>query len=97
MSKKRNLYRIQLEQLEAKNDDPTPEPLALTFDNHDDVFAIIERLKAKNPFDDVEQAAQFALGLKMFSEVMIKHRNHPLFEELMPVFGSFMQKLKALP
>jgi len=34
--------------------------------------------------------------LKLFSEVMIKNRNHPLFEELLPAFKTFMEKLKAL-
>ena len=72
-----------------------PAPIELEFDNHDDLFAIIQRLQTKNPFGDVEQAAQFAIGLKMFSEVMLKHREHSLFDEFQPAFRAFMQKLKA--
>ncbi|WP_198172447.1 DUF3861 family protein [Hymenobacter ginkgonis] len=30
-------------------------------------------------FNSPEEAAQFALGLKLFSAVMLKHRAHPLF------------------
>jgi hypothetical protein len=35
------------------------------------------------------------IGLKLFSEVMLKNRNHPLFEEFLPAFGVFMKKLKG--
>lgn len=37
------------------------------------------------------------LGLKLFSEVMLKNRKDPLFEEITPAFGAFMKKLKAIP
>lgn len=52
--------------------------MEIDFDNHDEIFQIIERLQDKNPFDDVSQAAQFALGLKLFSEVRLKNRTHLL-------------------
>jgi hypothetical protein len=74
----------------------TEKTFGAQFDNHDEVFSIIEKIKEKDPFSNQEQAAEFALGLKLFSEVMIKNRNHPLFEELTPAFGSFMKRLKSL-
>ena len=96
MEKKTNQYRITLEQISsAKASTSAPEPIALTFGNHDDVFAIIDQLQRKNPFNNPEETAQFAIGLKLFSEIMIKHRTNPLFGELMPAFRPFMQKLKA--
>lgn len=70
--------------------------LDLDFDNHDELFDIIERIKAKNIFSSKEQATEFAIGLKMFSEVMIKNRQHSLFDELSPAFGNFMKRLKSL-
>lgn len=45
-------------------------------------------------FDDKEQDIEFALGIKLFSEVMLRFKEHPLFEELRPAFGQFMRKLK---
>ncbi len=29
-----------------------------------------------------------------FSEVMLEHKDHPLFEEFLPQFGQFMKNLK---
>ncbi len=43
--------------------------------NHDDIFEIVERLKKAEFFDD-ETTKAFAVGLKLFLEVMITHRDH---------------------
>ncbi|MFD1142022.1 DUF3861 domain-containing protein [Larkinella insperata] len=96
MEKKTNKYQLTLKLVELANGESVPDKqLELTFDNHDEVFGIIERLREKDPFDNKEQATEFAIGLKMFSEVMLKNRNHPLFEELKPAFQSFMKRLKS--
>jgi hypothetical protein len=52
-------------------------------------------VKQKNLFANDEQSTEFALGLKLFSEVMLKNRQHPIFEDLLPAFKVFMEKLKA--
>jgi len=95
MEKKHNKYRITLEHLHSPKDLGLNETIDFEFENHDEIFSIIERIKDNNPFDNKNQAVEFALGLKLFSEVMLKNRDHELFEELMPEFGSFMKKLKA--
>ncbi len=61
--------------------------------NHDDIFQIVERLKRAEFFDD-QTTKSFAVGLKLFSEVMLEHKDHPLFEEFLPQFGQFMKNLK---
>lgn len=94
MTKKANHYELTLKPISLTNKDLTPAPLTITFDNHDEIFGIIERVKEKDPFNDKEQATQFAIGLKMFSEVMIKNRKHELFTELQPAFTEFMKRLK---
>ena len=43
---------------------------------------------------DAEAAKSFAVGLKLFSEVMLEHKNFPLFKDFMPHFGQFMKALK---
>lgn len=48
-------------------------------------------------FETDNQAVEFAIGLKMFSEVMLKNRNHELFTDFRPAFGEFMKKLKSQP
>ncbi|RYF59568.1 MAG: DUF3861 family protein [Cytophagaceae bacterium] len=97
MEKKTNKYQLTLTlQQYANGESEPPKHLALEFINHDEIFGIIERLQAVDPFDDSAQATEFAIGLKLFSEVMVKNRNNPLFEELMPAFSSFMKRLKSM-
>jgi hypothetical protein len=96
MSKKANRYKITLEPILLLNiETALPQALQLEFDNHDEIFNIIERVKQKNIFANNEQSTEFALGLKLFSEVMLKNRQHPIFEDLLPAFKVFMEKLKA--
>lgn len=97
MEKRAHKYKLTLEHLAtAKGETSTHQPLQLEFDNHDDIFSIIERMQARNLFNNENQSTEFAIGLKMFSEVMLKNRKHPLFEELAPAFSEFMKKLKAM-
>lgn len=96
MAKKANQYKLTLEQITLANGEAgRHEPLILNFSNHDEIFNIIEKLKQKNHFNDEQQTTEFAIGLKLFSEIMIKNRTLPLFEELLPAFKFFMEKLKA--
>jgi hypothetical protein len=50
-------------------------------------------MPAKPLFADAEEAVLFALGLKLFSEVMLKHPAKPLFAKLAPAFGAFIKSL----
>jgi hypothetical protein len=96
MSKRTYKYHLRLEHVAGiQPDSPQHEPLELSFENHDDIFNIVERLQARNLFAEPDQSTEFAIGLKLFSEVMLKNRQHPLFEELAPAFKAFMQRLKA--
>ncbi|CAN5712132.1 DUF3861 domain-containing protein [soil metagenome] len=98
MEKRANKYRLTLELISTtKGETVNQEPLHLEFDNHDEVFSIIKRIQSKNVFQSKEQAAEFAIGLKMFSEVIIKNKSLPLFEEFRPAFGNFMKQLKEIP
>jgi len=95
MEKKHNKYRITLEHVHSPKELDLNETVQFEFENHDEIFSIIEKIKGNNPFENENQATEFALGLKLFSEVMIKNRENPLFEELLPAFGIFMKKLKT--
>ncbi|KAF2507261.1 DUF3861 domain-containing protein [Flavobacterium foetidum] len=97
MEKKSNKYYLTLSLKEYANGETEPaKELGIQFDNHDEIFGIIERINEKNIFEDQSEAVQFALGLKLFSEIKLKHRKNPLFEELNEVFPVFMKKLKSL-
>lgn len=96
MEKRTNKYRLTLEQVSlAKEEAPLQSPLNLEFENHDEIFSIIEKINAKNLFNDAQEGTEFALGLKLFSEVMIKNRKNPLFDEFSPAFAAFMKRLKS--
>ncbi|PWC14104.1 DUF3861 domain-containing protein [Brenneria roseae subsp. americana] len=92
---KQHQYRITIEHLADKNGVPPVEDKQLQFEvgNHDDIFAIVERMRQRSDFDEAAATA-FAVGLKLFGEVMMTHRNHPLFAEFSPHFRDFMQALK---
>ena len=98
MEKRTNKYKLKLELLEtSKVDDTAYIPIDLEFDNHDNIFTIIERMKSRDIFKTQNQAIEFAIGLKMFSEVMLKNRDNELFSEFRPAFSEFMKKLKSTP
>lgn len=98
MEKRMHKYRLTLEYLEdVQGNTVSAKPIELTFENHDNIISIIEKMQAKDPFDNRNHVAELAIGIKLFSEVMIKNRKHPLFDELAPAFNEFMKKLKTLP
>ena len=91
---KSHLYKFTVEHLEDSKGCST-ESDSLTFEarNHDDLFKIVEAMKGKQAIDE-EDTAAFAIGLKLFSEVMLKNRNNELFRQFKPHFVSFMKELK---
>lgn len=89
-------YRLTLDYLEdAKGQPEVRPPLQFEVKNHDDLYAIVERVKAKGLFADDDEATAFAIGLKLFREVMLHNRKLDLFQELDPHFSSFMKAFKA--
>ena len=97
MEKRSNKYHLTLSLKQYANGETTPaKELGIEFDNHDEIFSIIEKIKEKNLFDNDQEATQFALGLKLFGEIKLKHRKNPLFDELNEVFPVFMKKLKSM-
>ncbi|MDQ0393774.1 DUF3861 domain-containing protein [Labrys monachus] len=86
-------YRVTVQSLSAED---TVSEAGLTFDvtNHDEILGLVDRVAARQvlPKDEV---AEFTIGLKLFSEVMLRHRREPLFAEFFPHFGAFMKRLKG--
>ncbi|SFR50634.1 protein of unknown function [Maribacter aquivivus] len=96
MEKKANKYKLKLELLELlRPDHKIYEPIEFEFGNHDNIFNIIERMKKRNRFKTEQDSVEFAIGLKLFSEVMLKNKDNPLFEDFRPAFGAMMKKLKS--
>lgn len=95
MIKKVNQYRITLEAIDSLSESQSkPKQITFYFENHDDIFKIIEVAESKNIFKDKNHAIEFALGLKLFTEVVLKNKENPLFEDFKTAIGDFMKKLK---
>ncbi|MBQ7625672.1 MAG: DUF3861 domain-containing protein [Rhodocyclaceae bacterium] len=93
--KVRHAYRITLEALpEAPGQAAPHAPVTLPLTCHDDLFAIVDSAQTRGDLPPAD-AAVFALGLKLFSEVMLRHRNAPLFRAFHPQFAAFMKTLKS--
>jgi hypothetical protein len=93
---KQHRYRITVEHLETADGAPVTDATPLTFEtgNHDEILAIVERIKGRGLFDDAT-ATSFAVGLKLFTEAMLENRTHPLFDDLRPHIADFMKRLKS--
>ena len=88
-------YRVTLEHLLDKQGQAVTERQPLQFETacHDDIAAIVEKLKNRSDFpaDSVES---FAVGLKLLGEVLVEQRHHPIFADFFPHFKQFMKTLK---
>lgn len=95
---KQHRYQITVEHLADAHGNPSthPEPLRFEAGNHDDILAIAERMRGRGEFPP-DTANALAVGLKLFSEVMLENRGHPLFADFAPHFRAFMQHLKKSP
>ena len=93
--KKNNKYRLTLDEITLKDNRNPTGNLQFEFENHDDILSILDKIKQKNIFDE-NTNKEFAVGLKLFSEVLLKNRKHELFEDFFPHFSDFMKKLKAM-
>lgn len=92
---KHHTYRISVEHLEDKQGNPVVgRSLSFIATNHDEITEIVERIRASRQFEG-DDAAAFAVGLKLFSEIMLKHKDNPLFSDFRPQFALFMKRLKA--
>lgn len=95
MNKKYNHYKVTLEHTYSPADDDLHRRVEVVFDNHDNLFDVIDKVQDRDHFGDMGQSTEFAIGLKMFSEVMLKNKDNALFEEFLPAFKDFMKKLKS--
>lgn len=92
---KQHRYEVTLKHIADAQGNPSSYTDILSFNsyNHDDIFKVLEMIQSSQMLDD-EAAKSFAVGLKLFSEVMLEHKELPLFKDFMPQFVQFMKALK---
>ncbi|KAB8172533.1 DUF3861 family protein [Lysobacter maris] len=89
-------YRITVEHLAAPRADATLHPpLVFEDGNHDDLFRIVGLQRAGGRFASDDEAAAFAVGLKLLSEAVLRNRDDALLQSLKPALGDFIRRLKA--
>lgn len=93
---KQHRYRVTVQEITDSQGNPASNNQILQFEanSHDDLHDIVGRARQLGAFDN-ETASAFAIGLKLFGEVMLKHRDNPLFAGFVPHFGQFMRTLKG--
>jgi len=87
---KAHRFRIQLERI----GDDTSAALSFEVSNHDDIFAIVDRVRTGTAFDE-NDAIALAVGLKLFTGVMLTARHDPLFADIQPAMRTFVGNLKS--
>lgn len=92
---KQHRYRVSVEHLCDAKGEPSSYSAPLSFEtgNHDDIFGVVERVRRDSGLPQ-DTATALAVGLKLFGEVLLENRDHPLFEAFAPHFGEFMKHLK---
>ena len=90
-------YRITLEPLESGTQPQTFKVRTTQFQvqNHDDLSKIVEAVRSKGILN-TDKSAALAVGLKLFSEIVMEKRNDPLFAPIWDPLRSFTQQLKAI-
>lgn len=88
-------YTITVQPNDASGTPTGVAPLRFDIVNHDDLFTILSRIEANKAVPPAE-AAEFVFGLKLFLEVLVRHRKEALFAELWAPMSDFMKRLKAL-
>lgn len=93
---KQHQYEVTLKHVADADGNPSTYREILQFNtaNHDDIFKVLARLQQAELFDE-HTTQSFAVGLKLFGEVMLENKKHPLFAEFFPQFVQFMQKMKG--
>lgn len=87
-------YRVTLEGTTDQQGNPVADrKIVFEAKNHDDLLGIVERIRARGDFD-ADTAAALAVGLKLFGEVVLQHRDRELFAEIRPALAEFVKKLK---
>jgi hypothetical protein len=80
-------YKITVQSLDSDKN------LTFETENHDDLFKIFDKAQGSGKFAG-DEAYSFILGLKLFTEVLLKKKNFSPFDIIRPSISEFMKALK---
>ena len=86
---KQHAYEVTLKHIADDQGNPSTYTDILSFNsyNHDDIFNVLQVIQNSQMLDD-EAAKSFAVGLKLFSEVMLEHKTFRSLKILCHILGS---------
>lgn len=87
-------YRVTVQPIDRADVARNDNAIVFEVSNHDDLLEILARIENRRLLPE-DEAAPFAIGLKLFTEVLIRHRREPLFAELGEAMARFMTRLKG--
>ncbi|GIU05141.1 MULTISPECIES: DUF3861 domain-containing protein [unclassified Shewanella] len=90
--RKDNCYRITIEEI-GLGDQAKGRTVEFELQDREDLFKIVDSLKQASGLEP-SQATKVGVALRLLGPVMMGERKHPLFEDFMPHFKTFMQHLK---
>lgn len=90
--KRHHQYRVTVE--EISGEEGNARSLTFAARCHDDLFNVIEKTRQHGGLEADESVAM-AVGLKLLGEVVLTHREDPLFADLFGHIGTFIRKLKS--
>lgn len=92
----RHQYSVTVsDRLPRPSEAPARPDLSFPFESHDDLFEIVERVRAKALFATEEETKTFCIGLKLLGSVLLQHRQDEPFKDFATSFGVFMKTLKS--
>jgi hypothetical protein len=92
MAKREHRYRITVEHIATPHaGEPLHPPLVFEAGNHDEILGIVARNQARGPFDR-ETTAALMVGWRLFGEVVLLNRKHPLFVDIREALSAFREK-----
>lgn len=92
--KRSKRFEVQVQALDGTAPEPRGRALAFEVQNHDDILAIAERVRSAAVLPDADANA-LAVGLKLFSGVMLAHPELSMFADLRPAMHTFIRNLKS--
>ena len=88
------MHRFRITVEPVSEEDSSQEALHFEVPNHDDILAIVSRRPSRFGLAEDETKAMM-VGLKLLSEIVLKHRTREPFSGLRPALREFTLRVKG--
>lgn len=86
-------YRIRVDYIADNHGNDVNRSIEFDAPNHDDIFRIVDLTAQREGFTP-QMAQRFAVGLKLFGEILLENKDHPLCAQLRPHMVEMMKIIK---